>query len=155
MLGSSRVPMEFGVMALVAMTAFPVRGVGMMRSVSMGRMGGMGGMAAMSAMGMPSAVVASGVPIMVMMMVAVPAAPMPVGMPWRGDPGITGPVLLDGPPGARCRNVLAPFPLAVFQPAPQFVQTGPGAWGRVVLVVAVVLIGLGEINGGVPFLLGA
>lgn len=196
MLGSSRVPVEFSVMALIAMAAFPMRGAGMMRSgcmggmsvsamsamgvplllsmgmelnpvapvavtafpmrgVGMARSGFMGsiGVSAMSAMGVPGAVVASGVQVM---MVAAPA-PMPVGVSRDGDFRATGPVLPDGPAGARRGNVLAPFPMAVFQPAPQFIQAGPGTGGRVVLVVAVVFIGLGlgEINGGVPFLLGA
>jgi hypothetical protein len=190
MLGSSRVPVEFGVMARIAMAAFPMRGVGMVRSgfvggmgmsamsamgvplllsmgmelnpvvpvavtafpmrgVGMVRSGFMGsmGVSAMSAVGVPSAMVASGVPVM---MVAAPA-PMPVGVSRDGDFRAAGPVLLDGPPGTRRGNVLAPLPVAVFQPAPQFIQAGPGTGGRVVLVVAVLV----EINGGVPFLLGA
>lgn len=142
--------MEFSVMALIAMAAFRMRGVGMMRSGFMGSMG----VSAMAAMGVPSAMVAFGVPVMVIMVAA--PAPMPVGVLRDGDFRVTGPILLDGPPGAWCWSVLAPFPMAVFQPAPQFIQAGPGTGGRVaVLVIAVGLVGLGEINGEAPFLLGA
>lgn len=145
--------MESGRVVPVAASGLPVGGVGLVCTESVRRVGVFAAVPfAVAAVEMPRMMVMStGVPVM--MAVRSPVAmSVPCGAVVRGG----RPVRLIALSGAGGWNVLAALPLAVLQPAPQFLQAGPGAGaGGVVLVVAVILVGLGEMGIGLPFLLGA